>query len=69
MPFIFLTSLQKNIIFSWNKECELALQQFEQYLTILPLLSTSDEGKLLYVYLAVLEHAVSSVLLRVPMAS
>ncbi|GFY96809.1 hypothetical protein Acr_11g0011150 [Actinidia rufa] len=45
-------------------ECELALQEFKKYLTQPSLLSMPDEGELLYVYLAVLEHAVSSVLLR-----
>ncbi|GFS40182.1 hypothetical protein Acr_00g0066980 [Actinidia rufa] len=43
---------------------EVALQQFKKYLTKPPLLSTLDEGELLHVYLAVSEHAVSSVLLR-----
>ena len=39
-------------------------QQFKKYLTEPPLLSTVDEGKLLYIYLVVSEHAISSVLLR-----
>ena len=46
------------------KECKLALQQFKKYLTKLPLIFTSDEGELLYVYLIVYEHAISSVLLK-----
>ena len=57
----------------------MAFQQLKQYLTRPPLFFTPDEGKyltsppllstpnkekLLYVYLVILEHAVSSVLLR-----
>ena len=60
----FFKLLLKNVTFSWNKECELALQEFKKYLTKPPLLFTPNEGELFYVYLAVSEHAVSSVLLR-----
>ncbi|XP_057505747.1 uncharacterized protein LOC130789037 [Actinidia eriantha] len=60
----FFKLLRKNTKFVWDEESELALQQFKKYLTEPPLLSTPDEGELLHVYLAVSEHAVSSVLLR-----
>ena len=60
----FFKLFYKNVKFSWNEECELALQQFKKYLIKLPLLFTSDKGELLYVYLAVSEHAICSVLLR-----
>ena len=60
MPTIFKL-LHKNTNFLWNEECELALQQFKKYLTEPPFLSTPDEGELLYVYLAIFEHAISSV--------
>ncbi|XP_057506540.1 uncharacterized protein LOC130789741 [Actinidia eriantha] len=59
-----LTSPRNTKEFVWDEESELALQQFKKYLTEPPLLSTPDEGELLHVYLAVSEHAVSSVLLR-----
>ena len=36
---------------------------FKKYLTEQLLLFTPDEGELLYIYLAVFEHAISSVLL------
>ncbi|XP_057463838.1 uncharacterized protein LOC130753679 [Actinidia eriantha] len=62
LPFFRL--LRKNAKFSWDEESEVALQRFKKYLTKPPLLSTPDEGELLHVYLAVSEHAVSSVLLR-----
>ncbi|GFS36376.1 hypothetical protein Acr_00g0045620 [Actinidia rufa] len=60
----FFKLLRKNTKFMWDEECELELQQFKKYLTEPPLLSTLDEGELLYVYLVVSKHAVSSVLLR-----
>ncbi|XP_057484915.1 uncharacterized protein LOC130771317 [Actinidia eriantha] len=60
----FFKLLRKNTKFVWDEESELALQQFKKYLTEPPLLSTPDEGELLHVYIAVSEHAVSSVLLR-----
>ena len=41
-----------------------SLQQFKQYITKLPLLSTPEERELLYVYLVVSKHVVSSVMLR-----
>ncbi|GFZ15738.1 hypothetical protein Acr_25g0001470 [Actinidia rufa] len=56
--------VRKNTKFLWDEESELALHQFKKYLTKPPLLSTSDEGKLLHVYLAVSKHAVSLVLLK-----
>ncbi|XP_057488501.1 uncharacterized protein LOC130774471 [Actinidia eriantha] len=62
LPFFKL--LRKNAKFSWDEESEAALQQFKKYLSKPPLLSTPDEGELLHVYLAVSEHAVSSVLVR-----
>ncbi|GFS46047.1 ovate family protein 13 [Actinidia rufa] len=49
---------------SRTEQCESANQQFKKYLMEPLLLSMTDEGKLLYVYLAIFEHVVSSVLLR-----
>ena len=60
----FFKLLRKNTKFLWDEESELALQHFKKYLAEPPLLSTPEEGELLHVYLAVSEHAVSSVLLR-----
>ena len=61
---LFFQLFHKNTTFVWNEECELALQQFKLYLTKSPLLSTLDEGELLYVYLAISKHAVSLMLLK-----
>ena len=60
----FFKLLRKNTMFLWNQEYEIALQQFKKYLIEQPLLSTPDEGELLYVYLTISEHAACSVLLR-----
>ena len=62
MSFVLSALLQKSK-FSWNKEYEFAIQKFKKYLIEPPLLSTPDKGALLYVYLAISEHAASSVLL------
>ena len=72
------TSLNQFISQSYNKstiplkkyqiwvgaECETALQEFKKYLTKSLFLSTMDEGNLIYVYLTISKHAISSVLLR-----
>ena len=39
--FQLLHKIKKKL---WNEECELALQQFKEYLTKSPFLSTTDEG-------------------------
>ena len=57
---LFFKLLRKNVKFSWNEECELALQQFKKYLSEPPLLSMPDEGELLYIYLVISEHAINS---------
>ncbi|KAL2232755.1 UNVERIFIED_CONTAM: Retrovirus-related Pol polyprotein from transposon [Sesamum indicum] len=60
----FFKILRKANNFEWNEECERALQELKLYLTTPPLLSNSIVGKKLYVYLAVSDYAVSSVLVR-----
>ena len=47
-----------------GEECELAPQQFKEYLIKPPLLSTLNEREPLYVYLVVFKHDVSLVLLK-----
>ena len=51
-------------LFRTNIKFSLTLQQFKKYLTEPSLLSTPNEGEVLYVYLAVLKYVVSSILLR-----
>jgi ribonuclease HI len=50
--------------FVWGEECEEAFRQLKSYLVNPPLLSRTAEGEPLYVYLAVSDSAVSSVLIR-----
>jgi hypothetical protein len=50
--------------FVWNNECEVAFGHLKEYLTNPPLLSSPEEGEILYLYLAVSPSAVSSVLVR-----
>ena len=50
--------------FAWTDECEIAFQELKRYLSNLPLLTPSKEGESLYLYLAVLETAVSAALIR-----
>jgi hypothetical protein len=50
--------------FIWKKECEKAFEELKNYLTSPLLLSRLVEGKILYLYLAVSQLAVSSVLIR-----
>ncbi|XP_011083352.1 uncharacterized protein LOC105165895 [Sesamum indicum] len=60
----FFKDLRKANNFEWNEECEKALQELKLYLTTPPLLSNPMIGEKLYVYLAVSDNAVSSVLVR-----
>ena len=50
--------------FQWTDECEAAFQALKDYLSKPPLLSLFVEGKDLFLYLAVSQTAVSSVLIR-----
>ncbi|KAL2246278.1 UNVERIFIED_CONTAM: Retrovirus-related Pol polyprotein from transposon opus [Sesamum indicum] len=60
----FFKGLRKANNFEWNEECEKALQELKLYLTTPPLLSNPMIGEKLYVYLAVSDNAVSSMLVR-----
>ena len=48
----------------WNKECDRAFTQIKQYLAEPPILASPDIGENLFVYLAVSDTAVSSVLFK-----
>ena len=50
--------------FQWTGKCESALQELKSYLTTPPLLSKPLLSEVVLLYLAVSEHAVSSVLVR-----
>jgi ribonuclease HI len=50
--------------FQWTEECQQAFEELKVYLTSPPLLSPSQTGEALYLYLAVSASAVSSALIR-----
>uniref|UniRef100_A0A2N9H7Q3 Uncharacterized protein n=1 Tax=Fagus sylvatica TaxID=28930 RepID=A0A2N9H7Q3_FAGSY len=50
--------------FQWTEECQQAFEELKAYLTSPPLLSPSQTGEELYLYLAVSASAVSSALIR-----
>ena len=60
----FSETLKKPKDFELTEKCESALQEFKAYLTTPPLLSKPLLGEVLLLYLAVLEHAISAVLVR-----
>ena len=59
---LFFKVLKKT--FKWKDECQKAFQDLKAYLTTTLLLSPSVPGEELYLYLAMSQHAVSSVLVR-----
>ena len=61
-PFFQVVRRGKKI--EWTPECEEAFQNLKQYLQQAPLLSTPRDGDRLFLYLAVSDHAASSVLVR-----
>uniref|UniRef100_A0A2N9EH15 Uncharacterized protein n=1 Tax=Fagus sylvatica TaxID=28930 RepID=A0A2N9EH15_FAGSY len=58
----FFKTLRK--AFQWTEECQQAFEELKVYLTSPPLLSPSQTGEELYLYLAVSASAVSSALIR-----
>jgi hypothetical protein len=62
LAFLLFKILRKTFV--WSNECEEAFGQLKEYLVNPPLLSSPEEGEILYLYLAVSPSAVSSVLIR-----
>lgn len=60
----FFQLLRKWKGFQWIEECDLAFKELKAYLMSLPILSWPDLEKDLYMYFAVSDHVISSVLLR-----
>ena len=58
----FFKTLRK--AFTWTDECQKSFKELKQYLTSPPLLSPSQQGETLSLYLAVSPTAVSSALIR-----
>ncbi|XP_074291106.1 uncharacterized protein LOC141617873 [Silene latifolia] len=61
---IILDILRKRQKFEWTAEHEKAFRELKHYVSTPPLLSKSEQGEPLYLYLAVTEVAVSAVLVR-----
>ncbi|KAL0303534.1 UNVERIFIED_CONTAM: Gag-Pol polyprotein [Sesamum radiatum] len=61
---LFFKALGKAKEFKWTEECEQALNELKKYLATPPLLANPKLGEVLFLYLAVSESAVSSVLVR-----
>ncbi|GMP66301.1 hypothetical protein CsSME_00026713 [Camellia sinensis var. sinensis] len=61
-PFFSLLNKAKD--FLWTDECKVALAGLKKYLTTALVLSNPVPGEELLLYLAVLEHAVSAVVIR-----
>ncbi|XP_024006422.1 uncharacterized protein LOC112082935 [Eutrema salsugineum] len=62
LPFYQLLRGNKHL--EWNEKCEEAFAELKKYLCTLPALSKPETGETLYLYIAILEFAVSSVLVR-----
>ena len=58
----FFRMLKKS--FEWTDECQLAFEELKAYLSTPPLLSPSQPGEELFLYLAVSPAAVSAALIR-----
>ena len=62
-PFFPLMNKLKG--FEWNEECTLAFQQFQEYLSRPPIMSSPGTNEVLFSYITVAPHVVSLVLIRV----
>lgn len=60
----FFQLLKKWKSFQWMEECDVAFRDLKSYISSSHVLSWPDSEEDLYVYLAVSDHVVSSVLLR-----
>ena len=61
-PFFQLLHKWKN--FEWTKECIIAFEELKQYLSHPLVLSRLEKEEVLYAYIAVIDRAVSLVLIR-----
>lgn len=62
-PFFQLLHQWKD--FSWTEECDQAFQELKEYLSNLLVLSCPEQEEVFYAYLAITNHAVNLVLIRV----
>jgi len=62
LPFYKVLSKLKNFV--WDEQCQEAFRKLKEYLALPPVLTKPQQGEPLYLYLAIAEEAVSSVLIR-----
>lgn len=62
LPFFKL--LKKGTMFEWRVECEKAFCELKEAISSPRILTRQDAGKTLYLYLAVVEEAISATLVR-----
>ena len=62
-PFFLLLHKWKG--FEWTEECAVAFQQFKEYLSRPPIMSSPEVDEVLFAYLAITFYAISFVLIRV----
>ena len=60
----FFNALRGSKEFAWTDECERAFEELKAYLGHTPVLAKPLTGEKLFAYLAVSQHAVSSVLVK-----
>ncbi|XP_019167796.1 PREDICTED: uncharacterized protein LOC109163501 [Ipomoea nil] len=60
----FFEVIKRREGFEWTPECQASFEELKKYLLSPPLLAKPKEGETLYLYMAVSEQAVSSVLVR-----
>ncbi|XP_024009474.1 uncharacterized protein LOC112084555 [Eutrema salsugineum] len=60
LPFYQLLRGNKHL--EWNNKCEEAFSELKKYLSTPPVLSKPETGETLYLYIAISEYAISSVL-------
>ena len=61
-PFFHLLHKWKD--FRWTKECVMAFEDLKQYFSSPPILSRPEKEEVLYAYLAVMDYAISLILVR-----
>jgi hypothetical protein len=62
--FHFFSTLRKSERFIWSPQCEEAFQKLKTFLASPPILSRTEKGNTLYLYLAVSDKALSSALVQ-----
>jgi hypothetical protein len=60
----FFRTLRRKEEFQWDAECEEAFQELKKILSAPPILSRSNPGQTLYLYLAVTNEGISAALVK-----